>query len=561
MKKLKYIIFSMFLIAMSFTSVYAANRLNNLDIDILIDEKGHAHIKEVWDMVVTQDTEIYKEEYNLGNMSIYNFSVRDEDREYTLDDSWDIDASFSEKKNKYGINYTSNGLELCWGISEYGNKKYTITYSVSNAIFNTSDAQVFYMKLVNNLDFPPKNFEVTISGPQSFSDTLDVWGYGYKGYAYVQNGKIYMSNEENTSLSKGDYAVLLIKFPLNTFVSLDNTYSQYENFDDVLNAAEEGSYEYDYGETMSFVDKIILIISTIFPFLMFIGIGTAVAISSQKYKFGSAGKNIKMKEINYFRDIPCDKNVYKAFFIAQAYSLNKEKTDFIGTLFLKWFMEGRIQIQNIEKKKIFKTSTEAVLVLNDSITSDNSVEEEMFKIMKEASVDGVLENNELKEWAQDNYDEFYKWFDKAEAYGRNIYVNDGYVEKVKSKYLIKDATKADAVELAGLKKYLTEFSNIKEKEAIEVHLWKEYLMYAQIFGIADKVAKQFKDLYPEVVQEMNSYDTDVMVFVRLNAFSRTMVRSASSARSAARSYSSGGGGFSSGGGGGGSFGGGGGGSR
>ena len=80
-------------------------------------------------------------------------------------------------------------------------------------------------------------------------------------------------------------------------------------------------------------------------------------------------------------------------------------------------------------------------------------------------------------------------------------------------------------------------------------------MFAYIFGIADKVAAQLKNLYPEVLQNPEM-DYNTVVFV--NNISTRSVKAASAARSAAESYSSGGGGFSSGGGGGGSFGGGGG---
>jgi len=99
------------------------------------------------------------------------------------------------------------------------------------------------------------------------------------------------------------------------------------------------------------------------------------------------------------------------------------------------------------------------------------------------------------------------------------------------------------------------------KEVMEVMLWDEYLMFAYLFGIADKVAKQLKNMYPEVVYQMenSNFDYDTLLFI--NHISTRSVNTASAARSAAQSYSAGGGGFSSGGGGGGSFGGGGGGSR
>ena len=149
-----------------------------------------------------------------------------------------------------------------------------------------------------------------------------------------------------------------------------------------------------------------------------------------------------------------------------------------------------------------------------------------------------------------------------EKCGRDKYINESKVEDKKGYYILKDTLKEEAERVYGLKKYLKEFTRIKEKSAITVKLWKEYLMFAQIFGIANKVASEFKRLYPEeIMQYDKDYDFDFNTIYVLNNISHNMVQQASSARSAAESYSSGGGGFSSGGGGGGSFGGGGGGGR
>ena len=134
-------------------------------------------------------------------------------------------------------------------------------------------------------------------------------------------------------------------------------------------------------------------------------------------------------------------------------------------------------------------------------------------------------------------------------------------KECKFKNVMNDQIYDESVKLYGLKKYLEEFSNMDTKEVMEVRLWDEYLIFAYLFGIADKVAKQFKNMYPEVIEQMQSqnFDYDALIFV--NNISMRSVSAATSARSAAESYSSGGGGFSSGGGGGGSFGGGGAGGR
>ena len=77
-------------------------------------------------------------------------------------------------------------------------------------------------------------------------------------------------------------------------------------------------------------------------------------------------------------------------------------------------------------------------------------------------------------------------------------------------------------------------------------------MYAQIFGMANQVAKEFHKLYP-----VDVVDTDIDTVIWINTFSTNSISAATVSRSRAQSYTSGGGGFSSGGGGGGSFGGGG----
>ena len=174
----------------------------------------------------------------------------------------------------------------------------------------------------------------------------------------------------------------------------------------------------------------------------------------------------------------------------------------------------------------------------------------------------MLESKELEKWAKKNYDKFFAIFRRLKDSKINELKSSNHIykrtskEECKKTYVMDDMIYKDSTELFGLKLFLKEFSDMKSKEAIEVKLWDEYLMFAYLFGMADKVAKQFKDLYPEIVEEMEANNLDYGTFVYINNISTRTVHAASAARSAAESYSSGGGGFSSGGGGGGSFGGG-----
>ena len=91
----------------------------------------------------------------------------------------------------------------------------------------------------------------------------------------------------------------------------------------------------------------------------------------------------------------------------------------------------------------------------------------------------------------------------------------------------------------------------------DVYLWDEYLMFAYLFGIADKVAKQLKDMYPEIVNEMDTnsntmFDFDIFMcvnYISKKSFNVASKAKVSAVKEAARKYSSGGGGFSSSGGG------------
>ena len=66
----------------------------------------------------------------------------------------------------------------------------------------------------------------------------------------------------------------------------------------------------------------------------------------------------------------------------------------------------------------------------------------------------------------------------------------------------------DAIHLKGLKKFLLDFSMMPEREYFEVHIWEEYLIFAQLLGIADKVEEQFSKLYPNFSQ-VSKLDIDV----------------------------------------------------
>lgn len=555
---MKKIIYGIFIFLISSTLVHASNNIYNIDMDIYLDEQGNANITEVWDVKGSDGSEWYKGYTNMGYIDLANFTVSMDGKELTKK-AWNVKENLSQKKGYYGVNTINNGFELCFGKYDYKRHKFTLKYTLTNIVFNTEDSQVVYNTFIDRLSGVNfEDFHIMISSYYSFPDNLDVWGYGYKGYAYVKDGVIEASNEG----SMGDsYVALLVKFPVGTFdTSIE--YSNFKTFEDVYSMAEQGTYDYNYDEEQSsFLENLFGIITAIAPFL-FIGIGV-VAISKSGYGYIN-NKVIDKKETPFFRDIPCNKDIYYANTLTKLNSelFNRYKeTNILGAIMLKWVKEDKIRFIKEEKSGILNKEKSSIdLRLNP--TFDNVLEKELFDTMYKASGDGILETKELEKWAKKNYSKFFDLFNRINDVELMKLKNEGHIYKrkdkseCKKKNVMDDNIYNESVKLYGLKRFLDEFSKMDTKEVLEVKIWDEYLMYAYIFGIADKVAKQLKNLYPEIIQEYN-YDYDTLIMI--NNISTSSVSAASTARSAAQSYSSGGGGFSSGGGGGGSFGGGGGG--
>ena len=111
-----------------------------------------------------------------------------------------------------------------------------------------------------------------------------------------------------------------------------------------------------------------------------------------------------------------------------------------------------------------------------------------------------------------------------------------------------------------LRNYLRDFSLLSERGVDDVALWDDYLVYATLFGIAQRVTEAFRRINPDYFHMANHPIDPVGTVVLANSFSQSF-RHGSSSYEAAQQRASGGGGHASFSGGGGHSGGGGGGAR
>lgn len=593
---------------------YAKEGIYSIDIDVYVKDNGDANITEIWDCESYSGTEWYHPYYNLGNAQITNLSVSEGEKEYTALSRWNTSATQLYKKEKCGFNKISDGIEICWGMGDYGKHTYEVSYTITNFVDNLKDAQMVYWTLIpHGRSDKVDNASIKIRSDKTFDDNVLVWGFGEDGgVCRVNNGIVEMKSKNGLRIN--EYMTLLVKFPTNFFSSNNNSY---ESFDYYYNKAMKGARKTNTEIINMIMEKYMIMFVIFFGILVYIlkflfylalsvwakGVGkifdhtNAVVVITyiifamlciyklqwwssivllvvsivadrliKEYKVIKG--RIKESQVMYFRDIPCDGDIFKIYYIAYQYGLIKKESDFLGAVILKWINEGKAKVldKNGDRKNDgILLSTNYYNWEWDSKNWSNLYEKQLYQMMFEASRDGILEKNELKKWCNNRYSKLFAWFENVmtDECGKLLSTKElaaEYVTIGKTKYKATDKLFEQGRQICGLKKYLKDFTIIHEREPIEVQLFEEYLIIAQILGIAKKVMKQFKYLYPDVIEESRF---DYMDYIFVHSISHRTLRHASYRRtvvSAAKAASSsGGGGSSRSGGGGGSRGGGGGG--
>lgn len=161
------------------TPALAASRVPEMELNVALRPDGSAHITQVWTTDTDEGTEFYLGCRDSGYLTITDFSVSDQNGPYAYVEDWDVDASFEEKANRCGILETGEGVELCWGISEYGENRYTIEYVLHDLVGSYSDADGFNHRFVDEMSFFPTDVVLTIrneDGTPLTDENCDIWG-------------------------------------------------------------------------------------------------------------------------------------------------------------------------------------------------------------------------------------------------------------------------------------------------------------------------------------------------------------------------------------------------
>ncbi len=521
---------------------FADTSIYGIDIDVALRKDGTALVTETWDVKVSDITEWYLVRSNLGDIRISGLKVSENGQQFTNEGLWDIDRNIRQKAFRCGIVEKSNGCELCWGVGSDGPHVFTVSYSMSNAVKSLEDYDMLHLQLVSpGLSSEPERVRVSISAPVQLDTTVArIWGFGYYGTTGFENGKAVFDAPDG--LEYEGSVIALLRFDKGIFESLS---VQDRPFEEALDEALEGSSYFE--EDVSFWEVLAGLVSWLFGLFIVIA-GIAAGASSSGKPSGWQIKKFlgrKPKEIGWCRSIPFDADLLECNYVAQNAGLNEGKKTLSAALILKMLQDGYLLTQKDNKGKI-------EFLFNDSADTSklSPSAQRLMEMMREASgSDNILQDKEFSRWAKKNPSRVSKWTKEALKIGQSGLAAGGY-------FYGKSLTakgKEKACELVGFKKYLEDFTLLGERHTEEVVLWKEYLCLAALFGIAEKVAKELKDINPEAFEEVIGYDYATMNTILFNTRRLSdAITNSIAAQEASRSGSSGGfGGASSFGGGGG----------
>lgn len=557
----------------------ADNRMSRWEATVELLPDGSGIVTEHREMEIEDGTEVYISMKNLDGASVRDLTVSDDGQPYETLASWDVNASREAKAGHAGIVRTEDGVELCWGIGDYGSHRYEVRYTVDGLVRQLQDGQsLFWQFYTYGTGVPPEAMRLVIRAPFALNDTnARIWGFGYAGQAqFADDGSVVL--ESDGPLGDSDHVTALVQFiegaPFTPRLSADRSLESEQEMAmqgatprGEAPDAPDGDAGYAGGSYFNLMDRFLPLLVILFA------VGGPMLLRKSR-RAGLAGGRVlgvngqealARNKDKYFREPPyTDGPLTDTLPLLRLFRMGRDE-DVIAALVLKWVLEGRMEAHPVTKERLFgkdKTTME-LHFMRDEEGSMTPAEAGLWRMLRQAAGrDAVLEDSELLRWAKAHDETFLAWSDALEADANEALLAHGYLEEKTSGRILRLTSREiseqgqDLVDrLLQYKNYMTDFTLLNERGTGEVILWRELLIWAAFYGIADQVAKELAIVLPEVQEALSMDLTDLYLLHTLGH----NLQSTAMAADVVSNASSGFGGGSFMGGGGGSFGGGGGG--
>lgn len=607
LKKIISFIFIFLFIFLSFTPSAKADDdsrlyLDKLKFDINVNEDGSMDVVETWNIDISHVNTLYKtfETDKEKFTSIENVQVKDitADKEFSQINE---EMYHVTKDCYYALTNSKGDFEIAWGVgfdNSYATRTYEISYTVKDAIGKYNDYAELYWQFIGKdfeVDADKITGKITLPDKAGAEDDIKVWGHTEN-----LNGEIYVTDTDEVKFQledfdAGRYVEIRVLFPTEIVTSSGRTYNE-DRYDDAVREERKWANQANLRRKWEEIQD-----DVVATFVIFIVISLCIIFIEKATKYGKKSSELNKfmpeQNLDYFRELP-EKDVTpgEAVYILKepynTFNSNFGKI-FSATLLnlkLKDYLDLRVEKNDKKKDKIYiKRLKQAD---NNLKTDEKRILEYIYKVKKEKS---EIEIKELEEYIQKHSsgvevlikgcerniekqlvesgildakqkEEFLNYSGLAGVYyvfaimtlfwalplSIVLLVNGLICSRIKKKFNVLTQKGVNSKEKwKGLKKYMEDFSLLDEKEIPAIEVWEKYLVYATAFGIADKVLKQLKTIYPNIDELDAVHTSTYMYFMYHSNFQTSFSNSISSSISSSYSSATGGGGGFSGGGGGG----------
>ena len=525
--------------------------MDKLNIDASVSDNGDMTVTETWRVNLQNRDKVYRNLYksflNQQNIKISNLSVNDLDygTNYKLVQNINPAKPSDNLTNVCYIFKTDKETEIGWYMPpiESGIRNFKIQYTIKNITQVYKDTAVLWFGFIGkNFSLPITELKGSITLPNG-EKLSHAWLHctAESNLKIQQNNKISITAKE---IPANTFVETRILAPTSLFPNSKNI-SNSEVKNNIIN--EEKKWAEDWAKKQQ-TDYIVGIIDAAAGALLAV-IGLVVLLRIKK-----KNRPYKVDAPEYTRDIPDGSSpagVASLFYYYHGGVTAKVQGRVFSSTLMSLARKGYIQFSVNESKDF-------VLKITDNsrtfplTKSENNFYEMVLKVA--SSYKNQFTMKQFEDYAKQHSKYIDSNMQKFLLYAKQEIADKGYFEhrpdfltlssvlgtvsiiaaicififtqawlfyipigalilglllvsagKVKTR--LSKIGEYDYAVWHGLKKYMLEFSRMKEYGVPELALWEEYLVYATMMGISKKVCEQLKLVYPQL-NDTNYLDTN-----------------------------------------------------
>lgn len=531
--------------------------MRKLNITEQLQENGDLKVTEQWNVELQDRDKPYRNLYRSfpydKNVEVAGLSVRDDDRGVAYADAGDLDptaVSSDELQDKSYTHRTSDGTEIGWFMPavDEGTRSFTVSYTLKNMAEVYADTAVLYHQFLSSeFSLPVEKLTGTVSFPDAGKkENVRAWLHTTAKSSLSVDSPAQVSFQASEVPAETMVEVRLCVppglFPSSVRTSGDSVLASIEAQE--LKWAKDNEARLHREYILGIVDAsagALVFLAAVFVFVL-------VLLKNRRHE-------VEVPE--YTREIPGGNSpggVANLFYFYSGGVQDKERGRVLSATLLSLARKGFVRISPDGEKDM------AVTVMGDTkqkqLTAGEQAFYEMISTVSE-SFDGSFTMKQFKKYAEKHFAyvdgriEGFMTVSKQEIADRGYYqYQPKYFGKLKAfgtlaiilaifAFILSSSRNALFVYLPlsliiggilliaagslrmklsekgeyeygvwhGLKKYMLEFSRMKEYGVPQLELWEEYLVYATMMGISKEVCSQLKLAYPQLSEEayLDSY--------------------------------------------------------